>query len=264
MGNFHMYHAGFGITAVAFSATVALASTPAQAQAESSGSRTLWDHNGSVMYLVEDGASREFHYSKPRPGMLDAGVRPGALLFRGEIAGAQYLGTAYIFNPHCGPIPFDVKGLSLDADERIVLTGQAPRVGRDCRTYELYTSTLEFRRTKLAEIAHSQEALTAEPPAAVPSKAELKSDVLPTQAAQVPSPPTTQHARRNEAPSTPKNSSNGPVESTAIDTSRTQLQVPNEAQRAKDLDKYLWGAAFIAMIIWLLIKLFGRTLIGMK
>jgi hypothetical protein len=264
MGNFHMYHAEFGLTAVAFSATVALASTPAQAQAESSGSRTLWDHNGSVMYLVEDGASREFHYSKPRLGMLDAGVRPGALLFRGEINGAQYLGTAYIFNPHCGPIPFEVKGVSLDADERIVLTGQAPRVGRNCRTYELYTTTLEFRRANLTE-TNSQEPLTAAPPPpAVPSKPELKSDVLPTQAAQVPSLPTAQHARRNEAPSTPKDSLNGSVELTGIDTSRAQIPVPNEAQRAKDLDKYLWGAAFTAMIVWLLIKLFGKTLIGIK
>ena len=263
MGNFRMYHVGFGITAVAFSATVALASATAQAQAESSGSRTLWDHNGSVMYLIEDGASREFHYSKPRPGMLDAGVRPGSLLFRGEINGAQYLGTAYIFNPHCGPVPFEVKGVSLDADERIVLTGQAPRVGRNCRTYELYTTTLEFRRANLTE-TNSQEPLTAAPPPAVPSKAELKSDVLPTQASQVPSLPTAQHARRNEAPSAPKNSSNGSVAVTGTDTLRAQTPIPNEAQRAKDLDKYLWGAAFIAMIVWLLIKLFGKTLIGMK
>ena len=33
---------------------------------------TLWDHNGSVMYLVENGASREFYYQKPRAGMLEA------------------------------------------------------------------------------------------------------------------------------------------------------------------------------------------------
>jgi hypothetical protein len=238
-----MFHAGYAITAVAFSATVALTSTPAQAQAESSGSRTLWDHNGSVMYLVEDGASREFHYSKPRPGLLDAGVRPGALLFRGEIDGAQYLGTAYIFNPHCGPIPFEAKGLSLDADERIVLTGQAPRVGRNCRTYELYTSTLEFRRAKLAEAAHSQEALTMTPPPAVSSQAELKSDVLPTEAAQLPNPPAAQRGRRNDAPSTRKDSSAGLLESTGIDTSRA-IPVPNEARRAGDdrmaADQTIW------------------------
>jgi hypothetical protein len=55
------------------------------------------------------------------------------------------LETADIFNPHCGPIPFEVKGPILD-DQRIVLTGQAPRVGRNCQTYGSYTSNLEFRR----------------------------------------------------------------------------------------------------------------------
>jgi hypothetical protein len=69
-----------------------------------------WDHNGSVMYLVKNGSSREFHYQKPRPGMLEAGARPGSLLFRGQFDNGQYFGTAYIFNPHCGQIPFQVKG----------------------------------------------------------------------------------------------------------------------------------------------------------
>jgi hypothetical protein len=122
------------------------------------------------MYLVTNGSSREVYYQKPRPGMLDAGARPGFLLFRGEVNNGQYLGTAYIFNPHCGPIPFEVKGPILDDDKRIVLTGQAPRVGGDCRGYGSYTSNLEFRR-KLNESAQSQEPLaTAQPPATRVSK----------------------------------------------------------------------------------------------
>jgi hypothetical protein len=80
--------------------------------------------------------------------MLDAGARPGSLLFRGEINNGQYSGTAYIFNLHCGPIPFEVKGPILDDDKRIVLTGEAPRVDRNCRTYGSYMSNLEFRRLK--------------------------------------------------------------------------------------------------------------------
>ena len=80
------------------------------------------------MYLVANGSSREVYYQKPRPGMLDVGARPGSLLFRGEVNNGQYSGTAYIFNVHCGPIPFEVKGPVLDDDKRIVLTGQAPRV----------------------------------------------------------------------------------------------------------------------------------------
>ena len=109
--------------------------TSAQAQTQTAPPEsTIWDHNGSVMYLIANGSSREIFYQKPRPGILEAGALSGSLLFRGEINNGQYLGTAYIFNVHCGPIPFEVEGPILDDDERIVLTGQAPRVGR----YELF------------------------------------------------------------------------------------------------------------------------------
>src|SRR3974390_553734 len=104
-----MIQAGLGIAATALATTLSVASAQAQTQIESPG-RTVWDHNGSVMYLVANGSSREFYYQKPRPGMLDAGARPGSLLFRGQINNGQYLGTAYIFNLQCGPIPFEVKG----------------------------------------------------------------------------------------------------------------------------------------------------------
>jgi hypothetical protein len=151
-----MTHARFAVAAIVASVTIAVglpevikqwcASVHAQTQTAPPES-TIWDHNGSVMYLVVNGSSREIYYQKPRPGMLDAGARPGSVLFRGEVNNGQYLGTAYIFNPHCGPIPFEVKGPILD-DQRIVLTGQAPGVGRNCQTYGSYTSNLEFRRSK--------------------------------------------------------------------------------------------------------------------
>ena len=35
----------------------------------------------------------------------------------------------------------------------------------------------------------------------------------------------------------------------------------NEMLGAMDLDKFKWGAAFVVMIAWLLIVLFGKTLI---
>ena len=89
--------------------------------------------------------------------MLEVGVRPGYLLFRGEIDNGQYSGTAYIFSPHCGQIPFQVKGPILANDERITLTGQAPRLGRNCRAYDASTSNLEFRRLKPNDGAQSQE-----------------------------------------------------------------------------------------------------------
>ena len=155
-----MIRAELGVAAIALVASGAVASAQAQTQT-ASAEPTIWDHNGSVVYLVANGQSREFHYQKPRAGMLDVGARPGSLLFRGEIDNGQYSGTAYIFSPHCGQIPFQVKGPISDNDERIILTGQAPRLGRNCRANESYTSNLEFRRLKPNDGAQSQEQFTA-------------------------------------------------------------------------------------------------------
>ncbi len=252
-----MIHAMPDIAPIAFAATLAATSAQTELQTESAG-RTVWDHNGSVVYLVANGASREFYYQKPRPGMLDAGARPGSLLFRGQVNSGQYVGTAYIFNPLCGPIPFEVKGLSLDSDERIVLTGQAPRVGRNCRAYTSYTSTLEFRRAKLDESANqSQEPLTAPQPPSTTSKPELQPDVR----GEVSSAATGQRPTKNEMPVSAKDPVPG---STAVSTSPGPISITNDAQPSADLNKFLWGAAFLVMIVWLLIKLFGKTLIGMK
>src|SRR6516164_8691689 len=111
----------------------------AQPQDEPLRERTLWDHNGSIMYLVATASSREFYYRKPRPGMLEAGAHPDDLLFKGQINDGQISGIAYIFNAQCGHVPFPVKGPLLDNGGRIVLTGQAPRVGRNCQSYGQYT-----------------------------------------------------------------------------------------------------------------------------
>jgi len=187
-----MIRAKFAVAAIAIGATVvvtlnAIKEGPTSAQAQTqtaSPERTIWDHNGSVMYLVANGSSREFYYQKPRAGMSEVGAHPGSLLFRGEIDSGQYSGTAYIFNPHCGPVPFQVKGPILDDDERIMLTGQAPRVGRNCRTYESYTSNLEFRRLKPNEVAQSQEQFTA---AQAPPVEASKPEVPSTDGGEVPS-----------------------------------------------------------------------------
>jgi hypothetical protein len=115
--------------------------------------RSRWDHNGSIMYLVANDTSREFYYQKPRPGMLEVGAHPDDLLFKGQISDGQISGVAYIFNAQCGQVPFHVKGLILDNGGRIVLTGQAPHVGRDCQSYGEYTSTLEFRLLTASGVA---------------------------------------------------------------------------------------------------------------
>jgi hypothetical protein len=258
-----MTRAGFAVAVITLVNTVALATeeccTSAQTQAQTaSPESTIWDHNGSVMYLVANGSSREFYYQKPRPGMLEAGAHPGSLLFRGQVNNGQYLGTAYIFNLHCGLIPFEVKGPILDNDERIMLTGRAPRVGQNCRAYGTYTSNLEFRRLKPKEAAQSQEPLAAaQPPAIGVSKPEVSS----RNADAPPSAPPAQPSVKNETPIAAKDSS-GVAE--VPNTPTAHASVTNETPGAKDLDNYKWGAVFIVMIVWLLIVLFGKTLIRRK
>ena len=262
-----MTRAGFAVAAIVLSATVAVAlqeqyccSAHAQTQTVPPES-TIWDHNGSVMYLVANGPSREVYYQKPRPGMLDAGAHPGSLLFRGEVDNGQYLGTAYIFNLQCGPIPFEVKGPILDDDKRIVLTGQAPRVDRNCHPYGSYTSNLEFKRLKLTEAAQSQEpVVAAQPPVIGVSKPELPL----RNGDELPSAPTAQPSVKNETPAPAKDSSAGVAAAKVPSTPTALASVTNEMPGAKDLETYKWGAAIIVMIAWLLIVLFGKILIRRK
>jgi hypothetical protein len=122
--------------------------TPGRAQG---GEPTLWEHNGSIVYLVATGSSREFYYKEPRPGMQQAGVRPGSLLFSGQAISGQYSGTAFIFNRRCGQFPYQVSGPILDNYERVVLTGQAPRVGSNCRVVGYVNDRLEFTLVRSGE-----------------------------------------------------------------------------------------------------------------
>ena len=153
-----------------------VASAFAQPQNAPSAPPTLWNHNGSVMYLIENGSSREFYYQTPRPGMLEAGAHPDSLLFKGQIDNGQISGTAYLFNAHCGQAPFAVKGPILDNGAKVVLTGQAPHIGRNCQASGEYTSTLEFKLLKTTEVAQpEQNPATAQPPNIENSKPELPS-----------------------------------------------------------------------------------------
>jgi hypothetical protein len=203
--------------------------TSANAQTQAASPEpAIWDHNGSVMYLVENGSSREFHYQKPRPGMLEVGARPGSLLFRGQVDNGQFSGTAYLFNPHCGAIPYQVKGPVLDNDERIMLTGQMPQVGRNCRTYGFYTSNLEFRRLKPTDVVQSQESPEATQTLGVEqSKSETPSGI--------------------EAENSPSEVTELKV---SVSTPIARLPVTNGAPSAgKGLDKYIWTLLLIALVL---------------
>jgi hypothetical protein len=139
------------------------------------------------MYLVAIGSSRELHYQKPRPGMLEAGAHPDDVLFKGEISDGQLSGTAYIFNARCGQAPFHVKGPILDNGGRIVLTGLAPRIGRNCQTFGDYTSTLEFKLLKTSEVAQPSSAPT---PNEEPTREQSASDAAEPKLSNNPSAPS--------------------------------------------------------------------------
>lgn len=113
--------------------------------AAAASSSTVWRHNGSTVYLVTNGSSREFYYQEPSESMRAAGAGEGALLFRGRSVNARYVGTAYIFSRRCGPVPYQVAGPILDNYERVVLQGQAPRLGPDCKPQSFFADALEFK-----------------------------------------------------------------------------------------------------------------------
>jgi hypothetical protein len=151
-----------------------------------SSARTMWDHNGSVMYLIANGSSRELFYEKPRPGMAEAGAKAGSLLFRGDVNNGQYSGTAYIFNRQCGEVPFQVKGAILDDGKRIVLTGQAPRIGRNCQAVASYSTNLEFRLLPPIADSPPSEPQKAEEPNAEVRFTGAKTHDAPSAPAPVP------------------------------------------------------------------------------
>jgi hypothetical protein len=116
---------------------LSLAAFPANAD-------SLWDHNGSIMRLLADGNQRAFVYEVPRTGMRAAGAGSGDIVFRGQVVGSQYVGTAFIFSRDCGPTPYRVAGPIVTGSTRVVMQGMAPRVGPDCQVYSTFLDTLEF------------------------------------------------------------------------------------------------------------------------
>ena len=98
--------------------------------ATSAQAESLWDHNGSVVYLEANGASRKFFYKVPRRGLP---VKPGTLLFRGAKQGNNYSGTAFVFSNDCGAIGYRVAGTVSADDRTVTMWGKAPRRGHGCR-----------------------------------------------------------------------------------------------------------------------------------
>jgi hypothetical protein len=154
------------------SALLASTSLSAAASVGASATTSLWDHNGSVVYLVANGNRREFRYFAPRQGMLQAGAHAGSVLFSGRSVQRRYLGTAYVFNRQCGSTPYEVSGPILNDDRTVILAGLAPRLSADCSVYGYLEDRLEFTYLR-SETFHPQPTppqvvVPAQPPAPQP------------------------------------------------------------------------------------------------
>ena len=132
-------------------------------------------------------------------------------------------GTAYLFSAHCGQVHFAVKGPILDNGEKIVLTGQVPRMGRNCQASGEYTSTLEFKLLKTVA-QPEQTPATAQPPNIENSKPEL-----PSTDAGEPKLPIAQSAQHTPPTHTPNVEQPKPdVPSSAV--GKPDLPVPPSAE----------------------------------
>jgi hypothetical protein len=98
-----------------------MAALPAQAAGAE------WDHNDSVMKLVENGKKRRFIYEQPREALKPAGVTTGTILFDGEEKeDGRLSGYAKLFRKGCDPIDYFVEG-SFDRKKGVAtLQGQVP------------------------------------------------------------------------------------------------------------------------------------------
>lgn len=104
----------------------------------------LWNHNGSTMRLVADGASRKFLYETPRTELEAVGVRNGTMLFYGKKSGDSYSGTAYIFSRNCGAKAFAVSGPVATDQRSVTLYGKAPQLGGNCAISSYRDEVLVF------------------------------------------------------------------------------------------------------------------------
>lgn len=107
---------------------------------------SIWNHNGSEVFLAPDELRRTLVYSRPRDGLYDYNVRSGTILFEGETDGKEYRGNARWFSQRCGAIEYPVHGPA--SHLRIVLRGKRPIVDSRCQITG-YTSdilTFEYKR----------------------------------------------------------------------------------------------------------------------
>ncbi|WP_127144545.1 SH3 domain-containing protein [Pelagibacterium montanilacus] len=111
--------------------------------------QSFYNHNGSIMRLVERGDTIRISYETPREGLLPHGVRPGTVLFEGRLDAGLYLeGMSRIFSSRCEELDYFVYG-QYRRDGDFTLNGAAPVLeANGCRvvdnTYEGSNANLGF------------------------------------------------------------------------------------------------------------------------
>ena len=109
--------------------------------------KSLWEHNGSIVYLEAEGLFRRFYYEIPRSELP---VDPGSPLFHGQRRGNRYVGTAYVFSAECGAIGYPVSG-TVSADQlKITMRGKAPVRDSDCNIVRFRLDNLVFTYSRTA------------------------------------------------------------------------------------------------------------------
>jgi hypothetical protein len=130
-------------------------------QVTAADAKSLWEHDGSTLYLEASGQVRKFFYQVPHPNL---GVEPGTLLFEGRRKGDRYTGTAYKFSKACGPIGYQVSGPVSDGQLRVTLRGKAPQRNVSCEIAGYTNDVLVFSFLRNASDA-AAPLTTAEKPA---------------------------------------------------------------------------------------------------
>lgn len=105
---------------------------------------SYWAHNGSIVRLEASRTVRRFTFYKVSEPMAAIGAKAGSLRFEGHIAGETYAGEAILYTEKCGTFRYQVSGRIENNDERVVLTGQAPKLNSACREIGKRDLTLTF------------------------------------------------------------------------------------------------------------------------
>lgn len=128
--------------------------TVTSALAQGAYPSTNLSHNGSAMRLDVTGERVTIRYVQPRPGLAEAGVYPGAILFEGAFQGDIIMGEARAFKARCQPAPYSVGGRIEGG--RFVLVGLGPH-REGCRVVNFTAnsphSRLAFEATDQATVA---------------------------------------------------------------------------------------------------------------